>query len=58
MTWMKTYMMSATQPTPIPLDPTWIKKFNNATGNPDKQSQAKLAKEMQLLYQSGVGELI
>jgi hypothetical protein len=57
-TWMKTYMMLGTRPTPFPLDPTWMKKFNAATGDPDKKVQAKLAKEMKLSYCSGVGELI
>jgi hypothetical protein len=57
-TWMKTYMMSGTQPTPFSLVPTWIKKFNAATGDPDKKVQSKLAKEMKLSYRLGVGELI
>ncbi len=57
-TWMKTYTMSSTRPKPLPLDPTWMKKFNTATGDPDKKLQAKLARNMQLLYRSGVGELI
>jgi hypothetical protein len=35
-----------------------MKKFNAATGDPDKKVQAKLAKEMKLSYRSGVGELI
>ena len=50
-TWMKTYMMSVTWPTPLPLDPTWRKKFNLATGAPDKKLQVKLARDMKLLYQ-------
>jgi len=57
-TWMKTYMMSGLQPTPLPSNPTWMKKFNTATGDPDKKVQAKLAKDMKLSYRSGVGELI
>jgi hypothetical protein len=57
-TWMKTYMMAGTRPTPFPSDPTWMKKFNAATSDPDKKVQAKLAKEMKLSYHSGVGELI
>ncbi len=57
-TWMKTYMMSGLQPTPLPSYPTWMKKFNTATGDPDKKVQAKLAKDMKLLYRSEVGELI
>jgi hypothetical protein len=42
----------------FPSDPMWMKKFNGATGDPDKKVQAKLAKEMKLSYRSGVGELI
>ena len=57
-TWMKTYMMSGMQPTPLPLDPMWMKKFDLATRDPDKKLQAKLVREMQLLYRSVVGELI
>ncbi len=52
-TWMKTYMMSSTRPTPLPLDPTWMKKFNTATGDPDKKLQAKLARNMHVLLRSG-----
>ena len=48
-TWMKTYMMSGSQPMPLPSDPTWMKKFNSATGDPDKKVQAKLAKDMKML---------
>jgi hypothetical protein len=58
MTWMKMYMMPSVCPTPLPTDPMWIKKFNHAIGDPDTKIQAKLAKEMQLSYRSGVGELI
>ena len=57
-TWLKTYMMSGTQPTPLPSDPMWMKKFNAATGDRDKKVQAKLAKDMKLSYRSAVGELI
>ena len=56
-TWMKTYMMSGLRPTPLPSDPTWMKKFNLAIGDPDKKLQAKLVKDMQLSYCSGVGKL-
>jgi hypothetical protein len=40
---------------PLPSDPTWMKRFNTATGDPDKKVQAKLAKDMKLSYRSGVG---
>jgi len=46
------------RPTPLPSDPTWLKKFNAAIGDPDPDVQKKLAKSMQLTYQCGVGELI
>jgi hypothetical protein len=39
-------------------DPTWLKKFNVAIGDPDKKAQTQLEKSMQLNYRSGVGELI
>ncbi len=55
---MKTYMMLGSQPTPLPSDPTWMKEFNLATGDPDKKVQAKLGRDMKLLYCSEVGELI
>ena len=57
-TWMNNYMISATRPTPLPSDPNWLKKFNNATGDPNKKIQAKLAKNMKMAYWSGVGEII
>jgi len=43
---------------PLPSDPTWLKKFNAAIGDPDPDVQKKLAKSMQLTYRCGVGELI
>jgi hypothetical protein len=55
---MNNYMISATRPTPLPSDPIWLKKFNTATGDPDKKIQAKLAKDMKMTCRSGVGELI
>jgi hypothetical protein len=42
----------------LPHNVKWIKNFNVATGDPDKKFQAALAKQMQLTYRSGVGELI
>ena len=55
-TWMKTAYPSPTRSTPLPLDPTWLKKFNAAVGDPDTKIQSHLAKTMQLNYHSGVGE--
>ena len=57
-TWMSSYLMTAARPTPLPCDPSWFKKFNAATGDPDPKKQADLAKSMNLSYRSGVGELI
>jgi len=50
--------MAPARSTPLPSDPTWIKKFNAATGDPDKKIQARLAKSMQINCRSGVGKLI
>ena len=57
-TWMKNAHPSPARSTPLPSDPTWLKKFNAAIGDPDKKVQAQLAKSMQLNYRSGVGKLI
>ena len=57
-TWMSSYLMAAARPTPLPSDPSWFKKFNAATGDPDPKTQADLAKRMNLSYRSGVVELI
>jgi hypothetical protein len=57
-TWMKSVYPSPARSTPLPSDANWLKKFNAATGDPDTKQQTKLAKEMQIGYRSGVGELI
>jgi hypothetical protein len=57
-TWMKTAYPSPARSTLLLSDPTWLKKFKVAVGDPDKKLQAQLAKTMQLNYRSGVGELI
>jgi hypothetical protein len=57
-TWMKTLYPTPNRSAPLPSDGDWLKKFNLASGNPDKAAQAQLAKRMQLSYRSGVGELI
>jgi hypothetical protein len=49
-TWMKSTYPNATRSTPLPSDPTFQKKFNSSTGNPDKDAQLKLAKKMQIGY--------
>jgi hypothetical protein len=56
--WMSSYMIAAARPTPFLCDPTWFKKFNSATGNPDPKKQAELANSMQISYWLGVGELV
>ncbi len=55
--------MKTAYPTPacatlLPSDPSWLKKFNAAIGDPDMKAQAQLAKSMQLNCCSGVGEVI
>jgi hypothetical protein len=58
-TWMKTSYPTPNRSTPlVPSDDKWLKLFNTATGDPDAKRQAALAKEYQLSYRSGVGELI
>ncbi len=55
---MQNFTSTDDHPTPLPTDPTWYKKFNAAVGDPDPKTQAKLAKQMQLTFRCGVGELI
>jgi hypothetical protein len=57
-TWMKMSHPTPNRSTPLPLDATWLKKFNAAISHPDKKAQTNLAKTMQLSNQSGVGKLI
>ncbi len=35
MSWMQNFTSSEDRPTPLPADPTWMKKFNAAMGDPD-----------------------
>ena len=56
--WMQNFTTTEDRPTPLPSDPTWLKKFNTAIGDPDPDVQKKLSKSMQLTYRCGVGELI
>jgi hypothetical protein len=57
-TWMKlTYPRPACS-TLLPTEATFQKKFNSATGDPGPKMQQKLAKDMQVGYRLGVGELI
>ncbi len=55
---MKTAYPTPARSTPLPSDPTWLKKFNAAIGDPDKKAQAQLEKSMQLNYRLGIEELI
>ena len=50
--------LTANRPTPLPTNPTWLKKFSTAIGPTDPKDQAKLASTMQIKYRGGVGELI
>jgi hypothetical protein len=58
MSWMRNFTNTDNRPTPPPADPTWMKKFNAATGDPEPKIQAELARTMGLSYHSGVGKLI
>ncbi len=56
--WIKLAYPSPARSTPLPTNATFQKKFNSATDNPDPKVQQKLAKNMQLGYHSGVGEIV
>ena len=56
--WLEKALITENRPTPLPTDPTWLKKFYAATGSTDANDQATLAKQMQVTYRAGVGELI
>ena len=56
--WLEKALITENRPTPLPTDPTWLKKFYAATGSTDTNDQAMLAKQMQINYRAGVGELI
>ena len=56
--WMNNFTTTKDRPTSLPSDPSWLKKFNAAIGDPDPDVQKKLTKSMQLTYRCGVGELI
>jgi hypothetical protein len=56
--WLDKIPITENRPTPLPTDPTWLKKFYAATGPSDKKEQEKLAKQMQINYRAGVGEII
>jgi hypothetical protein len=56
--WLGKVPLTATRPTPLPINSTWLKKFNPATRLTDPSKQAKLALAMQIKYGGGVEELI
>ena len=56
--WLHKVAMTENCPTPLPTDPTWIKKFNAAVGPTDTKQQQHLANKMEIKYKGGVGELI
>jgi len=43
-TWMKTAYPSPARSTPLPSDPTWLKKFNAVIGDPDKKGPSSPCK--------------
>ncbi len=47
-TWMHIIPITDNQPTPLPTDQNWLKKFNAAVGASSKDDQNRLAKEMKL----------
>jgi hypothetical protein len=57
-TWLGKTPLTENRPTPLPTDPTWLKKFNAAVGMPDLNVQKELSRKMQIKYKAGVGELI
>ena len=56
--WLHKVPLTENRPTPLPTDPTWIKKFNAAVGPTDPKEQQELATKMEIKYKGGVGELI
>ncbi len=56
--WMSNFTTTSDQPTPLPSDPTWTKKFNAIIEDLDIVVQKHLTTSMQLSYQCGSGELI
>ena len=42
--WLEKALIDENRPTPLPTDPTWLKKFYAATGSSDAKDQAALAK--------------
>ncbi len=57
-TWLGKVPLSKNRPTPLPTDPTWLKKFNAAMGSSNPDVQKDLSSKMQIKYKVGVGKLI
>jgi hypothetical protein len=57
-TWLNKVPMTENQPTPLPTNATWIKKFNAAADPTDPNQQLELATKMEIKYKGGVGKLI
>ncbi len=49
-TWLGKIPLSENRPTPLPTDPTWLKKFNAAMGLSDPDVQKDLSSKMQIKY--------
>jgi hypothetical protein len=47
-TWLHKIPITENRPTPLPTDPTWIKKFNAAIGPTDQSEQQALATKMEI----------
>jgi hypothetical protein len=57
-TWLHKVPLTENRPTPLPTNPSWIKKFNAAVGPSDLKEQQQLAAKMEIKYKGGVSELI
>jgi hypothetical protein len=57
-TWLHKVPITENRPTPLPTNPTWIKKFNAAVGPSDPKEQQQLTTKMEIKYKGGVGKLI
>jgi hypothetical protein len=56
--WLNKVPLNENQPTPLPSNSTWLKKFNVAIGPDNPKDQASLEASMQIKYRAGIGELI
>jgi hypothetical protein len=54
---MRNFTITDNRPTLFCTNPTWMKKFNAAMGDPDPKIQEKIGKTMGLSYRSGVANL-